>query len=568
MRTNSVFISPCSLITRIKIACSISLMALITACGGGGGDAAPATTPSNLAPSNSTSSNSAQTTSAAITATVAPTLTSTAPVTVTAASLAQQCVAPRTGVNQDESTDKQGTLDTEKLWVRTYMDETYLWYKDIPSVDPTSTTFTLAANGNNAFRTLSAYFDALLTPKRTASDKLVDQFSFTTPTADRNNVEAGVSSGYGIRFAFIKGTPPGRLIRVLYVEPNSPAAIAGVLRGDTIKSVDGVDVDVETDEGTAILIAGISPAVASKVTKFGLQAANASAPRDVTVTSSTTIEVTPVPTSKAIKYGTNTVGYLVLNSFSIRSAEKQLITAITDLKKASVNELVLDLRYNGGGFLALSNQLSWMIGGAGLSGKTYEKSICNDKNPFDLCNQAAPFIQASLGFTSDVTAGQPLPQLGLKRVFVLTSASTCSASESLINGLSPFLEVVRIGNTTCGKPYGFFIKDNCGTSYAAIQFRGVNADGFGDFADGFKPTCTVADDLSKERGDKTESMFAGALNYIHTGSCPAPGVGANAAAGSSASGQKLNVLDNGNYKVMRGPMEEMRIMGLPAGMPQ
>jgi carboxyl-terminal processing protease len=558
MFTNSVFISPCSLITKAKLACSISFIALIAACGGGGGDSAPATA------SPVTASNLAQTTPAGSTTSPSLTPTSTATATTTAASLAQQCVAPRTGVNQDQSTDKQGTLDTEKLWVRAYMDETYFWYKDIPSVDPTSTTFTLAANGNSVFRTLSAYFDALTTPKRTASDKLVDQFSFTQPTVDRNNMQAGISSGYGIRFAFIKGTPPGRLIRVLYVEPNSPAAIAGVLRGDTIKSVDGVDVDINTEEGTAILIAGISPTVASKVTKFGLQAANASAPRDVTVTSSTTIEVTPVPTSKAIKYGTNTVGYLVLNSFNILSAEKQLISAITDLKAASVNELVLDLRYNGGGFLALSNQLSWMIGDKSLAGKTYEKNICNDKNPFDLCNQNSPFIQSSLGFTSDVTADKPLPQLGLKRVFVLTSASTCSASESLINGLSPFLEVVRIGNTTCGKPYGFFIKDNCGTSYAAIQFKGVNAAGFGDFEDGFKPTCTVADDLSKQRGDKSESMFAGALTYIHTGSCPAPGVGANAAAGSSA--QKLNMLDNGNYKVMRGPMEEMRIMELPAGM--
>ena len=447
------------------------------------------------------------------------------------------------------------------------MDETYFWYKDVPSVEATSTTFTLAANNNSVFQTVSRYFDALLTPKRTASNKLVDQFSFTAPTADRQNQQDGISSGYGIRFAFIKSTPP-RLLRVLYVEPNSPAAIAGVQRGDTVKSIDGISIDATTDKETALLDAAISPATASKTTTFGLQAANATAPRDVTVTSSTTVEVTPVPLAKTFEAGTSTVGYLVLNSFIIASAEKQLIKAITQLEAESVDELVLDLRYNGGGFIELSNQLSYMIGDASLKGKTYATNICNDKNPFENCNKPQPFRQVSLGFTEDVKPGQPLPQLGLKRVFVLTSASTCSASESLINGLAPFLEVIRIGSTTCGKPYGFNIKDNCGTSYAAIQIKGVNAKGFGDFTDGFKPTCTVADDLSKQRGDKTESMLSGALTYLHTGSCPAAGAGMSAGANSGAALQRQNILDNGNYKMMRSPLEESGILGMPAGKPR
>lgn len=543
MRIISASSSTAHWLTTLRLAISISLFAGLAACGGGGSD--------SLATPTDTSS-------------LAPVTGTTAPLTYTAASVAQQCAVPRTGTG---ITDKQGTIDTEKSWVRAHMDETYLWYKDIPSVDATSTTFTLAGNGNSVIKTVGTYFNALLTPQRTASDKRVDQFSFTTSTADRDNVQAGISSGYGIRFAFINRTPP-RLLRVLYVEANSPAEIAGVQRGDTVISVDGVSIDAATNNETAILNAGINPTTAVKTTTFGLQAANASAPRDVTVTSSATVEVTPVAITKTIKDGTSTVGYLALNSFSVVTAEKQLIAAVNNFKAAKVDELVLDLRYNGGGFLALSNQLSWMIGDASLAGKTYEKNICNDKNPFNLCNKNDPFKQKTVGFTPDVVVDNPLPQLGLKRVFVLTSASTCSASESLINGLSPFLEVIRIGSTTCGKPYGFFIKDNCGTSYAAIQFRGINANGFGDFADGFKPTCTVADDLSKQRGDKTESMLAGALAYMQTGSCPAPGVGTNAGAGEGARAQKLNVLDNGNYKMMRSPMEEIRIMGLPSSVPQ
>ena len=96
--------------------------------------------------------------------------------------------------------------------------------------------------------------------------------------------------------------------------------------------------------------------------------------------------------------------------------------------------------------------------------------------------------------------------------------------------------MVLIGEPTCGKPYGFYPLDNCGTTYFTVQFRGVNAKNFGDYADGFVPAnltgapgesipgCAVADDFSKPLGDPTEARFAAALNYIENGSCPAPNV--------------------------------------------
>ena len=438
------------------------------------------------------------------------------------------------------------------------MDETYLWYQDIPAVDPVS--YTPAAYGGSVFNALRAYFLDLTTPKRTASGKFVDEFSFAVPTAVRLNQQAGISSGYGIRFARLNdpNNTATLVIRVLYVEPDSPGDLAGVQRGDTVKSVDGVDINDKTQAGVAKINAGLSPTTAVKTTTFGLQAADADAPCDVTVVSSANVKVSPVEFTKTLKVGTNTVGYLTLNSFSIASAQGQLIESIKQLKSAKVNELVLDLRYNGGGFLAISNQLSWMIGDASLAGKVYEKTSCNDKNKLENCNTESDFIQQTLGDSANnVVGGQALPQLGLKRVFVLTTASTCSASEALVNGLSPFLQVIRIGSTTCGKPYGFFYQDNCGTSYAPMQFKGVNAIGFGDYADGFAPTCAVADDLSKDRGDPSELMLAGAINYMKTGSCPPASTGT----------QKLDVLGKASYKMMRSPMEENRMYN-PIGSPQ
>ena len=120
-------------------------------------------------------------------------------------------------------------------------------------------------------------------------------------------------------------------------------------------------------------------------------------------------------------------------------------------------------------------------------------------------------------------------------MFVLTGSGTCSASESIINGLRGVgLQVYQFGSTTCGKPYGFYPTDNCATTYFTIQFRGVNALGFGDYSDGFSPQntrgiqgellpgCSVADDYDNDLGDPDEGRLAAALAYRTTPDlCPA-----------------------------------------------
>ena len=532
-----------------KALCATTL-AVLAACGGGGGDSGASTQGTG----NSTGTLSPTTPSS-----TPPATPPAAAVPTPVVSLAQRCVAPRPAVAATASSpaiaaDAQGSIETEKAWVSKFMTDTYLWYKDIPAVN--AAAFVPSAYNNSTYDTLDAYFEALKTKQKTASGKLVDEFSFTIPTADLNDAQAGISSGYGIRFAFVTTVPP-RLLRVLYVQPGSPAELAGILRGDTVKTVDGVDININTDAGIDKLNAGINPAVATKTTVFGMQAATSTVVRNITVTSSQTVKVPAVPQSSVLAssaaVGTRTVGYLVLNSFSIDSAEAELITAVKQLKTANVNELVLDLRYNGGGYLAISSQLAWMVSDNTLAGKVFEKKVCNDKNPFSDCNASYTFAQTSLGIS--VPSGQPLPQLGLKRVFVLTSRSTCSASEAIINSLTPFMQVVTIGSTTCGKPYGFQYKDNCGTSYAAMQFKGVNANGFGDYADGLALTCKVADDLTKQRGDPTELMLSGALTYMRTGICPPVTTGLLKSQPGSA--------DTGNYQVMRSKAEEVRLMSIP-----
>ena len=110
--------------------------------------------------------------------------------------------------------------------------------------------------------------------------------------------------------------------------------------------------------------------------------------------------------------------------------------------------------------------------------------------------------------------GTTPPQLGLPRVFVLTNPNTCSASESIINSLRGInVEVIRIGDTTCGKPYGFTEKQNCGYSFFAIEFQGFNAAGFGDYQGGFAPICRVAE--AGVRGTATDAvLIRAALFYV------------------------------------------------------
>jgi hypothetical protein len=177
------------------------------------------------------------------------------------------------------------------------------------------------------------------------------------------------------------------------------------------------------------------------------------------------------------------------------------------------------------------------------------------------------FHNTTQGFS--VAAGQALPTLNLMRVAVITGQDTCSASESIINGLQGVgVTVYQIGATTCGKPYGFYPQDNCGTTYFSIEFQGVNAKGFGGYGDGFSPAntthsvgavvpgCSVADDFSHALGDPAEGRLSTALAYLanpQASTCPSPPTG-NAAPATLTQRQLLERI------FVRSPLRQMRIL--------
>jgi hypothetical protein len=426
--------------------------------------------------------------------------------------LAGQCAAPRAGVDPYTGVafpDRPGSIAIEKNWVRTFIDESYLWYDEVPPL--------LAAD----FATPIEYFDALKTPALTASGNPKDRFHFTYPTAEWDALSIdSVEIGYGIQFAFLSAVPP-RDLRVAYTEPGTPATQAAISRGMKVIAIDGVDIDTEDDADIDKLNAGIYPARAGEAHSFTLRTPDGI---DRTVTlSATAVTRMPVQNVRTIPTPSGLVGYLLFNDH-VAPAEAQLITAINQLKGDGITDLVIDLRYNGGGYLDIASELAYMVSSpAATNGTIFEQVQFNRKNPFHYSTEQTivPFHSTSRGFST--MPGQQLPQLGLSRVTVLTGPDTCSASEALVNGLRGVgVTVNLIGDTTCGKPYGFFAEDNCGTTYFAIQFKGVNQQGFGDYDDGFAPSCTVADDFEHALGDSNEALLAAALSVRANGVCPVP----------------------------------------------
>ena len=426
------------------------------------------------------------------------------------------CAAPRAG-----TADRQGTVADENRWLRSWSNELYLWYGEITDRDPS--TYTSALD----------YFDVLKTAATTASGAKKDKFHFTYPTSVWLSLsQGGVEAGYGAEFAILPGdggATARRHIRVAYTDPGTPAA-TNLARGDEILQVDGADaVNGNTQAIIDVLNAGLFPDNTGESHSFMVRNL-AGTSRTVTMNSAT-VTHTPVPIATVFNPNTDPVGYIQFNDH-IATAETPLINAVNTLKAGHVTDLVLDIRYNGGGYLDMASELAYMIANTTLtSGRTFEKIVFNDKNPTrnPVTGETltpTPFHTTTQGWANQAPAGQALPTLNLDRVYIIVGPGTCSASESVINSLrGANVQVYIIGSTTCGKPYGFYPTDNCGTTYFTIQFRGENAANFGDYTDGFSPAnqpapagtsvagCSVADDFAHPMGDVGEGRIAAALAF-------------------------------------------------------
>ncbi|MCF6437676.1 S41 family peptidase [Pseudoalteromonas sp. MMG022] len=492
---------------------ALLLSFLLAGCGGGGNDNSPSLDPQPTTPSEIWSAG----------------------VFPASSQYKDYCANPRQGLDPQDNepySDKVGSAMLEKLWLRSFSHETYLWYDELPDPNPST------------FDSIAAYFNALKTSATTPSGKAKDDFHFSESYEDYiKEAQSGVVAGYGVRWAIINRTPP-RLIRVAYTQDNSPAELVGLQRGDELVEVDGVDIDATDSASVATINAALQPALGTTHSFTFVRTdsqTNAVEQYEVSLTAQD-IETTPVQNVHVQTINGRKVGYVQFNQF-ISAGQRPLINAFQMFENSDIDELVLDLRYNGGGLVSMAAQLGYMIAGSANTlattpdtGRVFSQTIYNDKRSAE--NYDVTFSARAIDWSERVYTDEVLPSPELSRVYILTTAGTCSASELIINGLQGIdVEVVLIGDQTCGKPFGFAPAPNCGEVYYTIQFKNENAKGFGSYTDGFTPVsaaqnngelgltsqvsgCLVADDFEHSLGAANEALFSAALNYMDTGECP------------------------------------------------
>lgn len=427
---------------------------------------------------------------------------------------------------------------TVNNWVYDLMLEVYLWGDELP----TKTATNRAQNPRE-------YFYSILYKYPTT-----DRFSWIEEDAEElANSLNGISKAAGFSFVYdeIPNNPAEIFFITRYVIRNSPAEKAGLKRGDIITKVNGVAI---TEQNRTTILANDN-----LVLTLGEFSANSitSSSKSISVTKEV-IQNYPVHFNSVIEQGNKKIGYLVYNQF-IRGIgdnnqfDEEMRAVFADFKAKGVNELVLDLRYNGGGYISCSNILSSLIVKDLKPGTLMNKEI-RSKNFTQILKQYYGWTDKSFE-TNWLNEANNIGG-NLSRVFILTSNGTASASELVINNLKPFMDVVLIGSHTYGKDVGSITLDDESNDYRwkwamqPIVLRTVNALGQADYGtvNGFKPDVEIADNIIPFQpfGSKDETLLRAALDYIGGSTSPA-----RIKKGTELNGLKDGGgLDNPNYKMM------------------
>jgi len=373
-------------------------------------------------------------------------------------------------------------VSSDKTWLREEMYDFYFWSGRSPDPAP------------EGYADVNRYLDALRF--QGDSDEPRDRFSYIESAAAFSQFfEEGKSLGYGAAVNGVEATLP---LKIRYIEPQSPAASAGLLRGDTIVSANGITAAQLVSSGDfSVLSAAHAGETLTLVVDSG------GTLRTVTLTAATfSLQPVTATTVFTLPNGKK-AGYLSLKDF-ITQAEGPLSTSIAQIRQQGATELILDLRYNGGGRVSTATHLASLVTGATQAGKLFTSLVYNPKQQR---------YNAAYRFSSQ-------PGTAFPRVVVLTGSRTCSASEMIVNGLKPYADVVTIGGTSCGKPVGFSPQEHCDNVYSLVNFESLNANGQGKYYSGLPLTCTVKEDFTRALGDASETLTAAALSYLQDGACP------------------------------------------------
>lgn len=374
------------------------------------------------------------------------------------------------------------SIDGQKQFVLDKMRDVYFWNDNLP------VTVDLAT-----FATPEAVLEHLI------SFQPLDHFSYIDlAAADAQFFGAGQYEGYGFSSRF-EASDDLRFIRVF---ASSPASTAGFARGQRIMMLNGRTIaDIEANEGTGSLFT--LPTLEFTIRR----------PDGTEFTSTVNaglVTIDPLPQYRVIDRPDGTsVGYVELVTF-ISTADDALSDVFETFRQAGVTDVILDLRYNGGGLVSTTELLGDFLGGGVPNDTVFSRTLFNDNN--SAANRTALFARLA-------------ESLSLSRLVVIATERTASASELITNSMKPHVEVTIVGSTTLGKPVGQLGIEFCEKILRPTAFETVNSNEEGRYFDGLAADCPAIDDLLIPVGDNTDQNLTTALTFLETGACPAQVVG-------------------------------------------
>jgi carboxyl-terminal processing protease len=392
----------------------------------------------------------------------------------------------------------------------------YLWQADVPNLSDDRFANQAALNTFlNGYSKPEDLFDALRV------NSSIDRFSWIV--SDYLELEGqlqGTTKNNGMDFGlYLKSSGSSEIFGwVRYVIPNSDASNKDIKRGAIFYGVNGTQLTTSNYQDLLLNSENYTLNLADynngSITPNG---------KSVNLTK-TVLNENPIAINKVIEASGHKIGYLMYNGF-YPNYDTQLNEAFASLKSQGVTDLVLDLRYNSGGSVQSATRLASMITGESTTGKVFSKERWNDKiNAYFESEDP----NALKNLFVDKMGSTPLNRLNLNKVYVLTTKSTASASELVINGLKPYIDVVQIGDLTTGKNVGSitiydsptFGKENRNPNHRyamqPIVLKIVNADDFGDYLNGLTPTYSLKENLANlgVLGTSSEPLLSVAIGKI------------------------------------------------------
>ena len=410
------------------------------------------------------------------------------------------------------------SLSARQDWARNVLQEWYLFPDKLDT----------SVNKNN-FDNLQDYLDALVAPARAENKDRF--FTYITSIEEETDlIENGSNAGFGVRLIY--DTTNNRVFIAEAFE-NGPAFDVGIDRGTELLQIDGSSVSSLMASGGPRAVSDAlgpsEPGITRNLTFRTVNGTDGSA--------SVTKEEYPLdPVSD--RYGVKIlddgaggrVGYINLRTFIVSTADRQLADAFELFADEGLTNFVIDLRYNGGGLVRIAELMGDLMRN-GNTGEVFSRLVLRDskssENETRLFRNTAQFFNPSTG---SLGAAESIPAVDPVKLAFITTRSSASASELIINSMLPYVapeNIALIGGNTFGKPVGQFAFDRsqCDDRLRAVAFKTVNANNQGEYFDGLASvvpnTCRANDDIFTQLGDPAEDSVAAALDFITGGNCTA-----------------------------------------------